>query len=75
VAGAGIEATGAVEGPPEGIGAVEPLGATGPESSGWARRLMRTVSFFKGTVDVLTEGLGGFGSLMREKITFKKFRT
>jgi len=51
--------TGAVEGPPEGIGAVEPLGATGPESSGWALKLIRTVSFFNGTVEVLTEGLGG----------------
>jgi hypothetical protein len=35
---------------------VESFGATGPESSSGDRRLMRTVSFFKGTVDVLTEG-------------------
>lgn len=49
--------------PPE-IGAVDPLGATGPESSEGARRLMRTVSFFNGTVEVVTDGLGGIGSLM-----------
>jgi hypothetical protein len=55
---AGMPATGAVVGPPEGIGAVEPFGATGPESSVWARRLIRTVSFFRGTVEVLTDGLG-----------------
>lgn len=55
----GMPATGAVVGPPEGIGAVDPFGATGPESSVWARRLMRTVSFFRGTVEVLTDGLGG----------------
>jgi hypothetical protein len=46
------------------IGAVDPFGATGPESSEGARRLMRTVSFFKGTVEVVTDGLGGTGSLM-----------
>ena len=49
--------------PPE-IGAVDPRGATGPESSEGARRLMRTVSFFSGTVEVVTDGLGGIGSLM-----------
>jgi hypothetical protein len=54
----GIADTGDVVGPPDGIGAVEPFGATGPESSVCARRLMRTVSFFKGTVEVLTDGLG-----------------
>jgi len=54
----GIATTGAVVGPPEGMGAVEPFGATGPESSVCARRLMRTVSFFRGTVEVLTDGLG-----------------
>ena len=66
--------TGAVVGPPTGIGAVtttglaaampttgavEPFGATGPESSACARRLIRTVSFFRGTVEVLTDGFGG----------------
>lgn len=60
----GIPATGAVEGPPEGIGAVEPFGATGPESSVCARRLMRTVSFFRGTVEVLTDGFCGSWSLI-----------
>jgi hypothetical protein len=60
----GTAAIEAVEGPPEGIGAVEPFGATGPESSVGARRLMRTVSFFNGTVEVVTDGLGGTGSLM-----------
>jgi hypothetical protein len=54
----GMPTTGAVVGPPEGIGAVDPFGATGPESSVCARRLMRTVSFFRGTVEVLTDGLG-----------------
>jgi hypothetical protein len=46
------------------MGAVDPFGATGPESSEGARRLMRTVSFFNGTVEVVTDGLGGTGSLM-----------
>ena len=55
----GIPAIEAVDGPPEGIGAVDPFGATGPDSSACALKLMRTVSFFKGTVEVLTEGLGG----------------
>jgi len=44
---------------PEGTGAVEPFGATGPESSDWALKLILTVSFFKGTVEVVTEGFGG----------------
>jgi hypothetical protein len=56
---AGMPAMAAVEGPPEGIGAVDPFGATGPDSSDWALKLILTVSFFKGTVDVLTEGFGG----------------
>jgi hypothetical protein len=60
----GMAATGAVVGPPAGIGEVDPFGATGPESSEGARRLMRTVSFFRGTVEVVTDGLGGTGSLM-----------
>ena len=55
----GMPAIAAVEGPPEGIGAVDPFGATGPDSSDWALRLILTVSFFKGTVEVLTEGFGG----------------
>ncbi|MDA7926873.1 hypothetical protein N9B21_02430, partial [Verrucomicrobiales bacterium] len=63
---AGIPATGAVDGPSGGIGAVDPFGATGPDSSGCARRLIRTVSFFNGTVEVLTEGLGGSWSLIRK---------
>jgi len=50
---------GAVEGAPAGTGEVEPFGDTGPESSGWAFRLMRTVSFRSGTVEVLTEGFAG----------------
>lgn len=63
---AGDPPMGAVEGASEGIGAVEPLGATGPVGSG-ARRLILTVSFFKGTVEVLTVGFCGsvsLGSLM-----------
>jgi hypothetical protein len=56
---AGIPAMEAVVGPPEGIGAVEPFGATGPDSSDCARKLILTVSFFSGTVEVLEEGLGG----------------
>jgi hypothetical protein len=36
----------------------------GPDSSGWARKLILTVSFFKGTVEVLTEGFSGSVSLM-----------
>jgi hypothetical protein len=35
---------------------VEPFGVTGPESSAGARKLIRTVSFFSGTVEVLTDG-------------------
>jgi len=65
--GAGAPVTGAVEGAPAGTGAVAPFGATGPESSGCAFRLMRTVSFLSGTVEVLTEGFAGSwlaGSLM-----------
>ena len=50
---------GAGDGLPAGIGAVDALGATGPDSSGWALRLILTVSFFNGTVEVLEEGLGG----------------
>lgn len=57
--------TGAVLGPSDGIGAVDPLGATGPESSACARRLIRTVSFLRGTVEVLTEGFFGSSSLIR----------
>lgn len=57
--GAEATPTGAVAGAPDGIGAVEPFGATGPDSSACALKLMRTVSFFKGTVEVLTEGFDG----------------
>lgn len=56
---AGIPAIEAVEGPPEGIGAVEPFGATGPDSSDGARKLILTVSFFNGTVEVLADGFSG----------------
>jgi len=56
---AGIPAIEAVVGPPEGIGAVEPFGATGPDSSDCARKLILTVSFFNGTVEVLEEGFDG----------------
>jgi hypothetical protein len=54
------ETTGAVP-PFAGMGAVEPFGATGPVSSGRARRVIRTVSFFNGTVDVLVDGFRGSG--------------
>ena len=47
---------GAVVGASDGSGAVEPFGVTGPESSAGARKLIRTVSFFSGTVEVLTDG-------------------
>jgi len=72
----GAPGIGAVEGPPGGsgavasmvslgeIGAVEPFGATGPVSSAGALKLIRTVSFRKGTVEVLVEGLAGFSSLI-----------
>lgn len=52
--------TGAVP-PLAGTGAVEPFGATGPVSSGRARRVIRTVSFFSGTVEVLVDGFSGSG--------------
>lgn len=42
-------------------GAVEPFGATGPVSSGRARRVIRTVSFFRGTVEVLVCGFWASG--------------
>jgi hypothetical protein len=44
-----------------GTGVVDPLGATGPVSSGRARRVILTVSFFSGTVEVFVEGFGGSG--------------
>jgi len=70
VGGAGAPPVGGgVGGAVDGTGAVEPFGATGPDSSLGARRLMRTVSFLRGTVEVLTVGLAGSwsdGSLMRE---------
>jgi len=43
--------------PPAEIGVVDPFGATGPDSSVCARRLILTVSFFNGTVEVLVDGL------------------
>lgn len=63
--------TGAAVPPLAGTGAVDPFGATGPVSSGRARRVIRTVSFFNGTVDVLVDGFSVSGvwgsvSLMTE---------
>lgn len=55
------------EGGAGGTGEVDPFGATGPDSSPWARKLIRTVSFFRGTVEVLEEGFGGSWSLIRIK--------
>ncbi len=45
-------------------GAVTLLGATGPASAGFARKLIRTVSFFRGTVDVAWDGFGRSESLI-----------
>jgi len=74
IGGAGVGA-GAVL-PFAATGAVEPFGATGPVSSGRARNVMRTVSFFSGTVDVFVEGFGGSGGVLSESAmvieTFKK---
>jgi hypothetical protein len=61
-----------VLGPTAGIGAVEPFGATGPESSAGARKLMRTVSFFSGTVEVLTDGFFGSWSLIETNLKTSK---
>lgn len=55
-------------------GEVTPLGVTGPESSTGAFRLIRTVSFLSGTVEVAMEGLGGSGSLMQRGGQLLKIR-
>lgn len=56
------------------IGCVTPLGATGPVSSGRARRVMRTVSFFNGTVDVFFDGLPCSGGMGAESLMFNHYK-
>lgn len=54
------------------MGCVTPCGTMGPVSSGRARRVMRTVSFFSGTVDVFLDGFCGPGGVGNESLIFAR---
>ena len=74
-----VMARGTAGAPGTGIGVVNSLGWVTP-APGRARSVMRTVSFFSGTAEVLADGTGGgvggvlFSSLMVKKIDPREAR-